>query len=333
MLLALAAFLWFHTSATAQDADWERTMAEARKEGTVVYYTSFFGSPQQLALIKRFEEETGIRVQLLDVRVSELDLRIRTEQSSGRYLADVFLNGGDNVNINYRAGLIAPLTPVPNMKRIRPEFATEITDYKTPGYMIAYGLLVNTKMVKPDETPKRWHDLLDPKWKGKILADDLRASGGGFVFFSATLKKFGRDYHEALAKQNLVFSRDPGQDQQRVARGEFPLRLPQTFAPYQLLKGLPVNMVIPEEGVPYVRFDFSVAKNAPHPNAARVFINWYLSDGAQVGFGDMGAIPAVAGLEDRIRPEARMMATARPLGTTNESTRDAEMQLATEIYK
>jgi iron(III) transport system substrate-binding protein len=199
--------------------------------------------------------------------------------------------------------------------------------------MIAYGLLVNTKAVKDPDVPKSWQDLLDPKWKGKILSDDMRAPGGGFVFFAATLSKFGRDFHEALAKQQPVFSRDPGQDQQRVARGEYPIRIPQVFSHYMLMGGLPVNMVIPQEGSPYIRFDLALAKNAPHPNAARVLINWYLSESAQVAFGDQASVPVMAGLEEKIKPGARRLASVPLLGTTNPATRDAELDLAKQIYK
>ncbi len=333
--LALALLVAIGTASPgfAQDAAWDRVLAAAKKEGTVVLYTSFLGSPQQLALIKRFEAETGINVQLLDVRASELAARIRAEQSSGRYTADLFINSGDAINLDNRAGLIGNLDPVPNMKHVRPDMAGEITSIKTPVYMVAYGLLINTNLVKSGDAPKSWQDLNDPKWKGKILADDVRAPGGGFVFFSATLGKFGRGFHETLARQDLVFSRDPGQDQQRVARGEYPLRIPQVFPTYLLMRGLPVNIVIPQEGSPYIRFDLALAKNAPHPNAARVMINWYLSAEAQVGIGDQALVPAVAGLEARIQPEARMLAGVPLLGTTNPATRDAELDLAKQIYK
>ena len=331
--LSLLVALITATPSFAQDAAWDKVLAEAKKEGTVVLYTTFLGSPQQLALIKRFEAETGITVQLLDVRASELGARIRAEQSSGRYIADLFINSGDAINIDNRAGLIGSLDPVPNMKNVRADMAGEITSIKTPAYMVAYGLLINTNLVKGGDVPKSWQDLNDPKWKGKILSDDVRAPGGGFVFFSATLGKFGRGFHEALAKQEPVFSRDPGQDQLRVARGEYPLRMPQVFPTYLLMRGLPVNIVIPQEGSPYIRFDLALAKNAPHPNAARVMINWYLSADTQVGLGDQALVPAVAGLEARIKPEARALAAVPLLGTTNPATRDAELDLAKQIYK
>ena len=74
--------------------------------------------------------------------------------------------------------------------------------------MISYCLLVNRNLVKPADEPKSWKDILDPKWTGKILSDDYRALGGGAVFFVVMHDTFGKEFHEKLAAQKPVFSRD-----------------------------------------------------------------------------------------------------------------------------
>jgi iron(III) transport system substrate-binding protein len=202
-----------------------------------------------------------------------------------------------------------------------------------PSYILAYGILVNTAKVKGEDEPKSWKDLLDPAWKDKILSDDMRALGGGQVMFSVLEDAFGRPFHEKLAAQQPIFSRDVGNDERRVARGEYPLRIPQLFSNTTILKGLPVKLIIPVEGVPYIRFDMALLRNAPHPNAARLFINHYLSDEVQLIYANAGLIPVVPDLGGAIKEEMRALTSAKLLGTTNVDTQDAMLALAKEIYK
>jgi ABC-type Fe3+ transport system substrate-binding protein len=100
--------------------------------------------------------------------------------------------------------------------------------------------------------------------------------------------EFGEEYHRALAKQDLVFTRDIGQSERRVARGEYPIWVPQVSVNIQGLKGLPVRVIMPKEGVAYVRLDQGMLKNAPHPNAARLFMNYYISEENQLMIASMG---------------------------------------------
>jgi len=116
--------------------------------------------------------------------------RIRTEQSAGRYLGDVMFNSENQVIIlNAEDKSIAPHEPVPNATGLVEPFRDD--GLKSPVMTINYGLLVNNRLVPPGEGPKSWRDLTDPKWKGKILSDDMRAVGGGYVMFFVTEEKLG----------------------------------------------------------------------------------------------------------------------------------------------
>ncbi|WP_312015572.1 extracellular solute-binding protein [Bradyrhizobium liaoningense] len=318
-------------TSSARGEDDAALVAAAKAEGKLTFYTSFLGAPFHLAAIKSFEKKYGIPVELLDVRASELRERLRTEQAAGRFIGDVIQNGAATMIRSQRDGELQPHGGIVNARLLSPQ--QPATDVLVPSYILAYGILVNTTQVKPADEPKSWKDLLDARWKGKIQSDDMRALGGGQVMFSVLQDALGRDYHEKLAAQQPIFSRDVGNDERRVARGEFPMRIPQLFSNTTVLKGLPVKLLIPEEGVPYIRFDMALLRNAPHPNAARLFINHYLSEEVQLIYANAGLIPVVDKLNAPIREEMRAMTSARLLGTTNVDTQDAMLALAKEIYK
>ena len=85
------------------------------------------------------------------------------------------------------------------------------------------GILVNTRLVKDRDVPTSWNDLTDPRWKNKILSDDMRPLGSGNKMFAILQRKMGSDFNERLAEQKPVFSRDMRNDARRVARGEYPI--------------------------------------------------------------------------------------------------------------
>ena len=233
--------------AWSQEADDAALVAAAKAEGKLTLYTSFLGAPFHMSAIKSFEKKYGIAVELLDVRASELRERLRTEQATGRFIGDVVQTGAATMVRSLRDNELQPHGGIPNARRLSPR--QQATDVIVPSYILAYGILVNTMQVKPADEPKSWKDLLDQRWKGKIQSDDVRALGGGQVMFSVLEDVFGRDFHGKLAAQQPIFSRDVGNDERRVARGEYPLRVPQLFSNMSMLKGLPVKFVLPQEGV------------------------------------------------------------------------------------
>src|SRR3954468_1396170 len=226
--LVVAAAAFISLPALAQDADWNKVIDAAKKEGKVVVYNSASGTAFYSTATKLFEKKYGIVVETLDVRASEMRERIRTEQAAGRFGADVTQPGSATATNQARDNAFQPHGGVPLAKTVRTPFV--VTDLQVPIFGQAYGIFINSTLVKPADEPKNWKDLLDPKWKGKILADDPRAIGGGQVMFFATYDAIGRDYHEKLAGHGLTFSRDLRNDEMRVARGEFPVYVPEVLA-------------------------------------------------------------------------------------------------------
>jgi iron(III) transport system substrate-binding protein len=331
VLGGLAAGAAFARAAAAQDAEWQKVVDAAKKEGKLVIYTASIGSPFHKTIFKAFEAKYDIKIELLEARASEVRERVRVEQSAGRFLGDLHHNGSTTTWLMQRDGNFQPRGEVPNVKNIEPPYTAD--DIKIPAEVISYGLLVNRNLVKPADEPKSWKDILDPRWAGKILSDDYRALGGGAVFFVVMQNTFGREYHEKLAAQKPVFSRDLQNSERRTARGEYPLYLPLNLQDLNNLKGLPVKAIVPAEGRPYVRFDISTLKNAPHPNAARLFMNHYLEPDSQLVLANAGYNPVIKGVVEKTIEEMRPLLAAKAMGTTIPEKQDEMLALAKQIYK
>lgn len=330
-LLACLALGLNHLAFAQSDAEWQKLIEAAKKEGKVVLYTGAAGSPFHKEIGLAFEKRYGIRVETLEARASELRERVRTEQAAGRFLGDLHHNGTTTTVLMQRDGNLQPFGAVPNAKNLDPQFVGD--EFRIPSYVLTYGILINTEMVKPADEPKSWKDLIDPRWRGKMISDDTRALGGGSVFFMVMYDHFGREFHDKLATQGLVFTRDMRNAERRVAQGEYPIYLPELYTFYTLLKGLPLKFIVPQEGTPYVRYDFSLFKNAPHPNAARLLANFMLEQESQLIFANGGIKPVVKGVIERANPAWREVLNAKTMGTTAVERQNEMLELAGKIYK
>jgi iron(III) transport system substrate-binding protein len=317
--------------ASAQDASWDAVVAAAKQEGKVVVYNMALGAPYFQAVIKSFEATYGIPVESLDLRASELVERIRTEQSAGRYLGDAEMVTTTMIEEQLKNGdFIQKLPPIPNAANLRPPFKT--TDFSVPAYVQPMGILINTRLVRGEDVPTSWNDLNAPKWKGKLLSDDMRPLGSGNTLFAILQKSMGADFNEKLAEQKPVFSRDMRNDARRVARGEYPIYISQVFAFASDLKGLPVKVVVPKEGAPYAQMDMAMLKSAPHPNAARLFMQHFLSVDSQALYANAWMLPVVQGAAERADPDAQPYANAKLIGPAKLSERADMMALAKKLY-
>jgi len=319
-------------AAHAQSAEeWNKVIELAKKEGKLTVYTAATGQPSHVLVAKAFEKKYGIQVTYLEARASEIRERIRTEQAAGRFIGDVSHNGSTTSTLQMKEGVFQPFGGVPNLKSLRPPFVAD--DTLVPVFASAYSILVNSNLVKPGDEPKSWADLTDPKWKGKILSDDMRALGGGSVMFFVLHDKLGKEFHEKLAMNQPVFSRELRASERRVARGDFPIWIPMTTNSYAALKGLPVKLLHPSEGYPYITYNVAILKNAPRPNAARLFIDFFLSDEAQLLQDGQGLIMVTGTKAPPGTEEENAIRRGRLAGTTDASRQDELLKLAKDIYK
>jgi len=329
-LAAGSAILSASDIARAEDG-WDKIVADAKKEGHVVLYSAFVGLAAHANLKKDFESTYGISVEILEARASEIRERIRIEQVAGRFTADVSENGRTTTTLQVSQDhVFDPFGPLPSLGHLKPEFRND--DIRLPVFAIAYGILANTRLVKPEDEPKSWMDLTDPRWKGKILSDDLRALGGGGVLFYVMEEHLGQEFHEKLAKQDLKFSREIPANERRIARGEFPLYIPVSLTSVSELKGLPVKFLVPKEGLPYVGYDLALLKHAPHPNAARLLMEYCIGQKMQQIYADLGLLPAITDTVSKVDPEIAKLEQSKLLGTTDATKMDKMLTLAKQIY-
>ena len=329
-LAAGSALLSAPPTARAED-EWNKIVADAKKEGHVVLYSAFVGLAAHQELKKDFETSYGITVDILEARASEVRERIRIEQAAGRFAADVSENGRTTTTLQIAQDhVFDPFGPLPSLGHLKPEFRGD--DIRLPVFAIVYGILASTRLVKPEDEPKSWLDLADAKWKGKILSDDFRALGGGGVLFYVLEEHFGRDFHEKLAQQDIKFSREIPANERRIARGELPLYLPVSLTSIPELKGLPVKFIAPKEGLPYIGYDLALLKNAPHPNAARLLMEHYLGQKMQQGFANLGLLPVTSDTLSELDPAVADLQKSKLLGTTDATRMDKMLALAKQIY-
>jgi iron(III) transport system substrate-binding protein len=141
--------------------------------------------------------------------------------------------------------------------------------------VIAY----NTKLVSANEVPKTWKDLLDPKWRGKLVTAHPGYSGVIATHVLALVHLHGWDYFKQLAQNKLMLVQSAVDPAGVVASGE---RLVAVnggdYYYYQMKKkGNPIEVVYPKEGVPLVVSPTAIASFAPHPNAAKLFTDFTFS--------------------------------------------------------
>lgn len=297
VVAALAVVSWFFAAlGSAQtvkpnwQTEWDKTIELAKKEGKVV--VSIPASNELRAAIERsFEKRYGIDVEPVVGRASTLVRKMIDEAKAGVRYMDLHMGGSESIVTGLLPeGVLDPLEPhmlLPEVRDPKQWWGGHL--WVDSAKKFVYGALAyqtislwhNTQLIKADEA-RSFDDLLQEKFKGKIGYLDPRTPGSGASMWSWLREIKGEEYLRKFVGQKLALSRDQRVLAELLAKGNLSVAVGLTYYSYApfIKAGLPVEpLAVPKEGV-YVSGGSGhvvVLKNAAHPNAAKLFLNWFLS--------------------------------------------------------
>jgi iron(III) transport system substrate-binding protein len=292
--LALAAGV-AHAQAPAVTPITPAMVEAAKKEGKVVWYTSVeLRTAERIA--KAFEAKyPGITVQVERSGAERNFQRIAQEYSSGIRVADVLESSDASHFIVWKKqGWLAAHLPEEVAQHWPADqrdpdgmFATWRATFCPMGY--------NTKLIKPEDAPKSYADLLDPKWAGKIVKAHPGYSGTILTATFEIARDVGWTFLEKLSKQRVMQVQSATDPPKKLAAGERAVMADGSEYVLMQLKeeGNPVEPIYPTEGTPFVAGPSGVTKDAPHPNAARLYQSFVFSLEVQQMIVDVGAMRSI----------------------------------------
>jgi ABC-type Fe3+ transport system substrate-binding protein len=304
-------------------------VAKAKQEGQVVISTSHTPAVRQ-ALAEAFKATFGIDIEYIGGgKGAELGRKLIAERKAGIFNQDIYMGGTTTILTALKPeGAIDPLEPVlilPETLDKKLWLNNEILWADRDKKIIVIALMptagqtsiINTTLVKPGEV-KVFDDLINPKWKGKIVLNDPTVQGPGqrFVGVTATTVK-SWDYMKELAKLEPVVNRDQRLQVEWVARGKYAIGLGmQTDVPLEFMKaGAPIVELTFQDDVAASGGPNNLAliNRAAHPNAAKLFVNWILDKEGQTVLSRAAGIASVKtnvptdhlAAERRLNPEKK----------------------------
>ena len=292
----------------AARADLKALEDAARAEGALTWYTGQTDAETAELLGRTFTARyPGIKVAVIRTTGQVAYQRLLLDIKNKTPQCDVF----STTDISHMPALkerkeLSEYAPA-NAARLMPQFSA-LSD---PGFSYVtnaarYFLIYNSKHVKPEDAPKKWTDLLDPRWKGLVATGHPAFSGCTGVWCVAMRKLYGWEYFEKLAKNNPRIGRSGNDPVTLINAGECLVGpAPGNTAFQQVDKGNPIVPVYPSDGSTLCLGPTSVMAGAPHPNAARLYMEWLMSD----AFGKL----SVANHGDPVHPGLVLTSGQKPL--------------------
>ena len=305
-------------SKPAWQAEWEKTVKAAEEEGAVVIYmTQAFEPVFRETFQKKYPK---IKVTALTGRGPELSQRVMSERRAERYIADLYVSGNITpLTVFHRAKILEPIKPLLLLPEVVDttgwfEGKHHYDDPENRYIFVFEGtprsgeITYNTKLVNSSEIKSYW-DLLSPKWKGKIISVDPLISGpinAAQIFFYKH-PDLGPEYLRRFhADTDLVIVRSNEQLLNWLSTGKYSFGFGARDVDTAITQGLPLDQFLPgslKEGSSVTAYNgtLSLFSRAPHPNAAKVAVNWLLSREGQTAWLDSNQ--KTGGLHDSLRED------------------------------
>jgi len=263
----------------------------AKKEGTVVLYSSM-DLPVGEKLGKAFEAAyPGIQIQIERSGSERLFQRIGQEFSSNIHACDVINSSDASHFIPWKKnGWMMPFVPE-DVAKYFPEAYRDGDGMFAVSRIYLSSIAYNTNLVKAEDAPKSYADLLDPKWSGKMVKGHPAYSGTIMTATFQQVRELGWDYFEKLSKQHVMQVQSSTDPPKKLSLGERAVMADGNEYGVVLLKeaGQPVEPIYPSEGTPTISGPTGIFASAPHPNAAKLFQAWLHSRETQQFFIDFTA--------------------------------------------
>jgi iron(III) transport system substrate-binding protein len=299
-LLVTSVFIRANSAVSADSQDqWKQIIEAARKEGKIVA-----GGPPTAILRQKyketFEKKFTIELELISAPGPQNAGRAAAEFKAGVRYFDVLHGGSGTLEPLVYDNMLAPFSEymiLPEVKDPRQWWGGHMWEdnVKTNRFIYSFSAdfstppFYNTDLIKPGEI-RSYEDFLLPKWKGKIGFFEPRIPSAGQGLWGFLMKIKGKEFLQKLAEQNLFISRDGKQIADALAKGALAVGLgvSQRFVDPYIKTGLPIKPLMSvKEGMGGSNGFGTVAvmKNAPHPNATKVYINWLLGKEGQDLYG------------------------------------------------
>jgi len=267
---------WHH--AWGQSTHTAKLIEGAKKEGEVVIYGTMSLEAVNLLNARFREKYPYVDAKLNRLGSGKFVPRVLAEFRAKQFLADILQTNSLSLHFLKKEGFLA--------NYLSPEDRFFPTKFKDQGYwtttnMNIHVVAFNTKLIARDKAPKSYDDLLNPVWKGKMLID--ASEQWGALMFQIMGKEKALRYMRELAKQNIALRRESSAMRaQLIAAGEAPMDIDSTLGPVDELKkrGAPIDWIALSP-VPVVTSAHAIAIRPPHPNAARLYLDFMLSRDGQ----------------------------------------------------
>jgi iron(III) transport system substrate-binding protein len=290
--------LSFPARSPGQDAHTAKLIEGAKKEASLVWYTSTNLEDAKRLFDVFNKKYPFVKTEFFNAGSARVFNRILNEARIGKVFFDLVSVRGVETQQLVKAGFLQPY--------VSPESGAYPAGFKDAkgfwvDYFDAYNVVgYNTKLVAKDRAPKSWNDLLDPNWRGKIALDDEMYSWYGAMMLVWGKEKAQR-FMKALAKQELQLRSGQTLIAQLMAAGEFPVGMVLAHRIQRMKEqGAPVEWVATLDPITVSLHPIGVAAKAPHPNAAKLFIDFLLSKEGQQTVLAIGRTPARPGIDAKM---------------------------------